>query len=606
MKKYLTSPYLILFILMAASLILMLNASKGDSAIMDELAHIPAGYSYVRYLDYRLNPEHPPLVKMISALPLLFQNLSFPTDKSPWTTDINGQWAAGAQFLYESNNDANQIIFLSRLGPIFLTLLLIFFVYFFTKGLIGRWWALLPAFFVAFSPNFLAHGHYVTTDIGAALGIFLSIFCFLKYLINPSRKYLFLSGITFGVAQLMKFSAVLLIPYLILIAIIHYFLALSKEKSITDSKIGFKKSLFIFYKYARSVFLIFLIGYLIVYGFYFITTLNYPIEKQINDTRTTLGSFGFKPLADLNISMAGNKLLRPIAQYLLGVLMVMQRATGGNTAYFMGEVSGAGWKSYFPMVFIMKEPLPILLIIFLALISGLWNTLKNFRTGLKKTLFKFKEYLITNFEEFSILAFVVFYWLYSLNSSLNIGFRHLIPTLPFIYILSIESVKKWLTFSPSFLKKYFRTVLVSIFVMWLAFKTVSSAPYFLSYFNELFGGVRGGYQYVTDSNFDWGQDLIRLQKWVEKNNINKIAIDYFGGGNPKYYLKDKAEYWWSARGNPKEIGIEWLAISANTLQGLKGKIAPGFLRKPQDEYLWLKNPYSPFDKAGTSIFIYKL
>ena len=57
--------------------------------------------------------------------------------------------------------------------------------------------------------------------------------------------------------------------------------------------------------------------------------------------------------------MAGNKILRPIAEYALGVLMVMQRTVGGNTAYFLGEVSSAGWWYYFPVVFLMKEPFPL-------------------------------------------------------------------------------------------------------------------------------------------------------------------------------------------------------------------------------------------------------
>ena len=109
----------------------------------------------------------------------------------------------------------------------------------------------------------------------------------------------------------------------------------------------------------------------------------------------------------------------------------------------------------------------------------------------------------------------------------------------------------------------------------------------------------------------------RLTKWVNSrnndndydNDVKKIAIDYFGGGNPKYYLKDKAEYWWSAKGNPKEEGIEWLAISINNLQGALGELAPGQPRNPEDEYQWLKeikNPYQPDYKAGKSIFIYKL
>ncbi|NCQ02468.1 hypothetical protein GW816_00180, partial [Candidatus Wolfebacteria bacterium] len=55
-------PWFLVGLMILASFILMLNASSQESATMDELAHIPAGYGYVRYLDFRLNPEHPPLV----------------------------------------------------------------------------------------------------------------------------------------------------------------------------------------------------------------------------------------------------------------------------------------------------------------------------------------------------------------------------------------------------------------------------------------------------------------------------------------------------------------------------------------------------------------
>src|ERR1700722_1020133 len=75
---------------------LMLYASRTDSAIDDELAHIPAGYGYVSQLSYDLNPEHPPLVKALAMLPVLFLQPNFPTQSSAWTTAVNGEWSMGA------------------------------------------------------------------------------------------------------------------------------------------------------------------------------------------------------------------------------------------------------------------------------------------------------------------------------------------------------------------------------------------------------------------------------------------------------------------------------------------------------------------------------
>ena len=136
---------------------------------------------------------------------------------------------------------------------------------------------------------------------------------------------------------------------------------------------------------------------------------------------------------------------------------------------------------------------------------------------------------------------------------------------------------------------------------WLVGSVIQTYPYFLSYYNFLGGGTREGYKIATDSNYDWGQDLKRLKDYADKNEIDKIAIDYFGGGNPAYYFGDRFEPWWSSKGPPHG----WFAISATFLQGAHGAPAQGFIRTPEDSYEWLRG-YEPIGRAGTSIFIYRL
>ncbi|MEK7163078.1 MAG: glycosyltransferase family 39 protein [Patescibacteria group bacterium] len=608
MIKYINWFLLVAIIL--TSFFLMLNSSFQESATMDELAHIPAGYSYIKYLDYRLNPEHPPLVKALAALPLLFQSfgaaqdkLNFPTDKSAWQTDVNGQWQAGAQFLYESGNDADKIIQGTRLAPMFLTLILIIFIYIWTKELIGRWWALLPTFLFAFSPTVLAHGHYVTTDIGAALGIFIASYYFVKFLLWPLKRHLIFAGLAFGVAQLMKFSSVLLIPFFIFLIAIFYIWKVIYDWKETDSSIRFKRFAICALQYAKSLLLIFIIGYVLVYVVYFLFTINYPIEKQVADTKFTLTSFAGN-LAGINIWMSGNKILRPFGEYMLGVLMVMQRSSGGNTGYFLGEVSASGWWYYFPIIFILKEPISSLILIIFAFFLSIYHILKAKSYKLKAI----NNYLGTHFTEFSMISFVIFYWLYSIKSPLNIGIRHILPTLPFIYILTASALKKWVNNG-----KDVKKVLIIVLIIWYFAEILFVSPYFLSYFNQFAGGINNGYRYAVDSNYDWGQDLKRLQKFVENppagEKIDKIAVDYFGGGSPRYYLGEKFEPWQSSKNNPKNYGIEWLAISINTIQNALGRLHPGQNRNSNDEYQWLqkiRDPYNPNYRVGTSIFVYKL
>jgi hypothetical protein len=660
MMKKLTSWFAAsaLVLICIASFGLMFWAARTDSAIDDELAHIPAGYGYVSQLDYRLNPEHPPLIKALAMLPvLMFVQPTFPTGNPAWTTEVNGQWDMGAAFLYNSGNDANAIIQVGRVMPILITILTIILVYFLARRFVGKLWALLPTFLFALDPTVLGQGHYVTTDVGAAFGIVLATFFFLKYIDDPRTRNLWYAGLAFGVAQVTKFSTPLLVPLFIFLFIVLWLRDLAAHWSATDAS---RRAKTFFVKLCRSAWkciLIFAIGYaFIVYPIYFLFTSGYPIPKQVSDTTAILASFasgptpagqickGMRCIADADIWMAGHRLTQPIAQYTLGILMVLQRADGGNTIYFLGHVAQSGGWIYFPVLFLLKEPIPTLIVVFFALALAMWwtikRTLNNRATGGPTVGRRMLDYLTLNFGEFSLASFIVLYWAYSMHSPLNIGIRHLMPTIPLIFILAAVVWKKWITnlnfaaaantgsfaalarsFGTSIIKYIFLILLLS----WLLLETLFAAPYFLSYFNEFGGGVQGGYHFVTDSNYDWGQDLLRLQSWVDTQpQVNKIAVDYFGGGDPEYYLGAKAVPWSSSMGNPADHGIHWLAISVNTLESAIQPLAPGQTRNVSSTYSWLTALRPPADatgtwlggdmgnvpapdyRAGTSIFIYHL
>ena len=169
-------PPILATILILLMVVLATISLKQESAIMDEVAHTPAGYSYLTQRDMRLNPEHPPLLKDLSAVPLVFMDdINFPSELNSWKNEVNSQWYFGFNFLYYSGNDADKIIFWSRLPMLLLLIIMGFFVYRWTKELYGKWSALLATFLFALAPTFIAHGRYVTTDVGAAFGFFISI-----------------------------------------------------------------------------------------------------------------------------------------------------------------------------------------------------------------------------------------------------------------------------------------------------------------------------------------------------------------------------------------------------------------------------------------------
>jgi len=595
---------ILLFFLFLIAVFSILN----DTFITDEPPHIAAGYSYLTQKDMRLNPEHPPFLKDIAAFPLLFLDLNFPLQHPAWLQEDNPFWwhqfDLGGEFLYRSGNNPDQILILTRLPMILILILLGFYIFKWARELFGNKTALLALFLFSFSPTFLAHGRLVTTDVGAAAGVFIATYYFIKALKTPSKKNIILAGISFGLAELCKFSVILLIPFFAILALIWWLIKLGTWKSAL-----------------KILILVFIIGYLLIWPVYQYHVWNYPPERQARDTEFLLGSTPFPFLRETLIWASTKPVLRPFAEYFLGLALVFQRATGGNTTYFLGEVSAAGWKNYFPTVYLIKEPLTFHILTLIALLYAAFLIKKpphqklRFGAGLvqhrallwcwafwQNTFQRMKSWIKNHYPEFSMLCFIGLYWTVSLASSLNIGVRHLLPVFPFT-ILLVSRMTGNLIKSP-FLK--LKCTILGILILWQAVSVISIYPHFLAYFNELAGGPNQGYVYTVDSNLDWGQDLKRLAQWADKNLPagRQVYVDYFGGGNSQYYLKEKYAPWEGQR-NPEEFPKgNYLAVSATLLQGGRGEPAPGF-NQPTGYYRWL-NKYTPITKIGYSIFVYRI
>ncbi len=556
---------------------------RGESFTFDETAHIGAGYSYLTQRDMRLNPEHPPLIKDLAALPLLFLNLNFPKDDPSWTQPEPVRWwfqfDFANKFLYHSGNNPEEILFWAKLPMIMLLIFLGWFLFWFTKKEFGPKVSLFVLFLFSFSPNFIAHGRLVTTDVAATLGVVLATYFWLKFLKKPDKKNMIFAGLIFGLVMLLKFSLMLLVPFFGIITIIY---ALLKKESVL--------------KYLALSVLIGVIGVLfVIWPIYQFHIANYPIEKQISDTTTTLENSPMGPLKDLCIFMAKTPILRPFGEYFLGVLMATQRTAFGNTVYFMGMITSGGWWFYFPVIYLLKEPLAFHILALIALILAASYIQTPFWVDWKARI---KQWILNNFTVFSMIVFLIIYWGTSMSGNLNIGLRHILPVFPFTYILVILGLFYGLNQIKKPVFKKTGIVLVGLLMAWYGLSSIKTYPYYLSYFNELCGGTEQGFKCAVDSNYDWGQDLKRLAEWVKTNNIEKIKIDYFGGGDLSYYLGEKAERLDPQSGPQKG----WLAISITQLQGGRANPTPKF-DQPTGYYRWLNN-YTPVARIGYSIFVY--
>src|SRR5579864_4830537 len=201
----------LLLFAMAAELAL---SARQQSQTFDEGVHIFAGYRYWKDFDFGANPEHPPLVKLVAALPLL--RLPLRTPSIPDADFKMVEYRTGRDFLY--GNDARTILWRARMAAATFTLFLALTVFFLANSMWGEGPAFMALTLFVFEPNFLAHGALVTTDIAATLGIFLGIGSFYLYLKKPSAVRLVGAGLVAGLCLSGKHSGILLFPMLLFLA----------------------------------------------------------------------------------------------------------------------------------------------------------------------------------------------------------------------------------------------------------------------------------------------------------------------------------------------------------------------------------------------------
>ena len=428
------------------------------------------------------------------------------------------------------------------------------FIYKWARELFGRKTALFTLLLFAFYPDVIAHGRLVTTDIAAAFGFVVGTYYFSKAIEKKTWKWTVIGAAAFALAQLLKFSAFLLFfVFLILIVI----------RAIQERKTkGFWSPL---WEYFKIYFWVSAISLIFVWLVYIPFTWNTPvaIEHQLIETNLTADS---KTLVLRNFLhyFEGNAITRGLGHYLLGVMLVVARVAGGNATFIMGHLSDKSISWFFPVAWLIKTPITIIILFLTSIVA--YITRKKTKEGA--------------WIGSLLLTPIIIYWAFTLKGQLNIGIRHLMPTIPFVLLMIAYLV--YPVFNNA--KKYFyQKIILAVLAVYLIVSTMSYYPGFVGYFNESVPRD-DRYNYLVDSSLDWGQDLLRLKKYVDDNNIKSIKVDYFGGSQTSYYLP-QAKEWHSAYGPT----TGWIAVSSTFYQSSKlygekeGKWSYGWLDKMEPE-----------------------
>ena len=181
-----------------------------ENPTVDEVLHLPAGVSYWQKGTFKLYHHNPPLVKLIAALPVVLGRPSMTGlyESEAWLAE--NQLGFGHLFAYANVKDYFELFDRARLMMPLFTVVGGLVVFAWSSRLYGPGGGLLSQTLWCLCPNILAHGRLVTTDAAAtAIGVGAT-YWFWRYQKNPTWTRAGLAGVALGLAQLTKFSSVLL------------------------------------------------------------------------------------------------------------------------------------------------------------------------------------------------------------------------------------------------------------------------------------------------------------------------------------------------------------------------------------------------------------
>lgn len=552
----------ILFILIPAQLI---PEILGNSLYGDEAAHIISGFSKLKTLDYRLNPEQGPVSDMIEAIPLLFTNTYMPTEDPAWK--IKDENHLIVRFFFDYNKDPYKIMVVSRLSMIFLSLLLAFYVYKWATELYGKKAGIFALFLYVFSTDMLAYAGFVGNDFGLAVFCFIALYYLWRYIRQPTLKMLIIAGIIFSLAQLTKFSAVFLLPIYLLIFGYLVFADYNPGQGISFPDFGIKSDKIkkiIFFGW--SLLIILAITYVIILFVYHFEGVGVPLDVSmandvsLNKTIYPVESFSTNKILDIAM-----KLPSPVPYYYARGLGAIFLTSGLKVGSLIVNGEPTATPYFFLYAFLLKTQIPLLIFFFYAL---------------HLTLFKKKA----KYDDlFLLIPFAIFHLAF-MFTKFQFGYRYVLQTVPFLFVFSSKLIR---LADKTPLKK----IILIILCIWYALAAIMISPHQFSYFNELIT-PQNAYKQFIDSNIDWGQDLLYLVNYVHKNNIINLSLSFYGF--PVEYNQRLPPYY----------NLTYSDLSCQRTPGIKA-ISVSNLMRNTTCYGWLMNE-TPVKRIGYSILVYNI
>ena len=462
------------------------------SATVDEPNHIFAGHRHWCG-DFGINPEHPPLLKLLATAPLNFRGLSEP----PWEcgskfTSKFEAFSYGSSFLVE--NGVDSIVIPTRIAASLMTLLLALLVFLAAWEMFGKWEALTALAIVAFEPNLIAHGSIVTTDMAMSATSFAAIYALYRFGKERTWPRFLLTGLALGLMLASKHSAVIFVGILFALLIADTVFFRKTETGVVTQV--FKRTI----AFAG----LFLIGLTVLWSFYEFRYRAIPNESAPAVSISTYIKENGRPEVVTSLparvtSVVSNTRMFP-ESYVLGMADVI--AWGSRNSWIFGRAYPTGKWFYFPVSFIVKSSIALLFLLPVGFVFVYFNREK------------WREAM------FLLLPAIVFFLVAS-SSTFTTGVRHILPIYGLLTVLAAAGAV-WLC------RKFsvFRYALVALLVF-SAIATVRTAPNYLTYANDLWGGYESTHRIFVDSNTDTGNSMKLVSEYLAREGVQDCWISVF-------------------------------------------------------------------------------
>ncbi len=609
-----------------------------ENPTIDEVIHLPAGISYWQRGNFGPYHHNPPLVKLIAALPVLMNHdVSMRYSSQSWGEPPN-KAAFGHEFAVDNARNYFEIFTSARLVMPLFSVIGGLVVFFWSRDLYGTAGGLLSLALWVFCPNVLAHCRLVTTDMGGtSLGVVATYF-FWRYLKRPSWLRACVAGVILGLAQLSKFSLILLYGIWPMMWLVHLVADRDQGKLLRQVLRGVGHGL-----------VVVVLSLLVIDAGYFFEGVGIPLGKfefvsrfLTVDTKPgmwrprssdalidaayhyRINRFRGTPLGAIPVPLPKHYLLGFDDQKFeaegVPVKFTDRRSSSeeirGYPVYLDGELRQKSWWYYYYLTLVYKVP------------EGTWALILASFAALVFARNRPTRWV----DELIVLAIpAVILLVMSEFTNINLGLRYVLPVFPYLYI-AVGKLVPWCASLVDRSKRRAATIFLGGSLAATVAATLFITPHYLAYFNGVSGGPANGSAHLIDSNLDWGQDLVGLRRWLKQNAPNeKVGLAYFGQINPDIFgaRVEGAFDWFLPPPRPgtmlfEDFPVQYVgryknlsfppglyAVSATLMRGIPWRVYNHEPNRWAPRSAWVDAfsyfaELEPIDRIGYSIFIYRV